>query len=294
MKRSFVKLHIAVILAGFTAVFGKLIHLDEFVLVWYRMLMVAVILLVGLLTIKKLRKISGRDFWRVFMIGAIISVHWVAFYGSIMKSNISVGVVCFSLCGFFSSILEPFILKKKFSVRELLLGIIAVVGLLLIFSLDTRYRLGIVFGVVSAFLASLFTIFNKKHNAISTAPNMLLYEMVSGLLVLTLLIPGYQYIFPSVTFCATTVDYTWLAVLALFCTVVPWIFQIQCLKSISAFTVNLTYNLEPIYSILLALIFFGEARELDFSFYAGFAIIVFSVALQSVLSLVSQKRNPPS
>lgn len=277
----YIKLHLAVLLAGFTGIFGKLVSVDEFVLVWYRMLIVSVILGGWLALQGKVQKLPLRDLKKVIGIGALIAVHWVTFYGSILKSNISVGVVCFSLCGLFSALCEPLILKKKFSVREFLLGVAAAAGVLLIFSFDTRYRLGIAFGVFSALLASLFTIYNRKYNTIASASNMLLYEMVSGFGVLTLLVPGYLYLFPADGFVLQGSEWGMLAILAVACTIIPWIFQIQSLKHISAFTVNLTFNLEPVYSIILAFVFFHEAHQLNFSFYTGLAIILCAVAVQA-------------
>ncbi len=285
MYKDYIKLHIAILLAGFTGVFGKLIHLDQFVLVWYRLLMVTAILLVVMLATRKLKKLPFKSFLKVFLIGTLIAFHWVAFYASIMNSNISVGVVCLSLSGFFTAICEPIILKKKLFVRELLLGVISIVGIMLIFTFDTKYRLGITFGIITALLGSLFTIFTKKWENVCSSSNMLFYEMLSGFMVLMVLTPFYLMIFPNVTFAATTLDIVWLVVLAGACTVIPFLYQIECLKTISAFTLTLSYNLEPIYSILIAFIFFGEAKELNFSFYIGLFLIIASVALQSALSI---------
>lgn len=278
----FIKLHIAVILAGFTGIFGKLVGMDEFVLVWYRMLLVSVLLGAWIFLSGRKRKISRPDLLKLLCIGALIAFHWVTFYGSIMKSNISVGVVCFSLCGFFSALCEPVSLKKRLEVRELMLGMVAAAGVLLIFSFDTRYRLGISLGMISALLASLFTIYNRKYNTIAPASILLFYEMAAGFIILTLFIPGYLYLFPAEGFIPSLRDIWLLLILALLCTIIPWIFQIQSLKYISAFTVNLTFNLEPVYTIVLAFVFFHEARLLDFSFYAGLAVILIAVVAQTL------------
>lgn len=282
MRDSLIKLHIAVFLAGFTAMFGKLINLDEFVLVWYRLMFVSIILFVILGAKGKLKLPDIKSLWKLFLVGTVIGIHWVTFYGSVIKSNISIGVVCFSLCGFFSALLEPIILKKRFSIREFILGTLTVFGLLLIFSFDTQYRVGIVFGVVSALLASLFTVLNKKYYGLTTSSNILFYEMLSGFLSITIAIPFYLYIFPSVSFSPTSIDLIYLLILTVLCTIVPWLFQIQCMRDLSAFTVNLTYNLEPLYSILIAFIFFNEAKELNIYFYIGLTIIIFTIVYQSI------------
>lgn len=286
---SFIKLHIAVFLAGFTGVFGKLIHLDAFVLVWYRMLLVTFFLFFILLFSKKLQKISWKDFGKMALIGSIIAIHWVTFYGSIAHSNISIGVVCFSLCGFFSALAEPLLLKKKFSLTNLLLSMIVIVGIGLIFSFDHRYRTGILYGTVSAALASVFTILNRKYSSTCSSSNMLLYQMGTGFLLLTLLSPIYLRMNPEIAIIPGNMDFLFLSILAIVCTILPFMFQIQVLRHISVFTVNLTYTMEPIYSILIAFIFFGEAREVNFAFYVGLVIIIVAVLLQNMNTFINSR-----
>lgn len=289
MREWFVKLHIAVFLAGFTGVFGKIIHLDEFVLVWYRILITTICLLICLGIFKKLKKLSGKGLWKAFLVGAVIAVHWVFFYGGIIKSNISVGVVCFSSVGFFTAILEPLIMHRKFSVTEFLLSILVVLGVFLIFSFDPQYRLGIILGTIAAFLGALYGVLNKKWGDVCAPTSLFFYEMLGGSMTLTLLLPLYILLFPETNMVPTGHDWASLVLLASVCTVIPFVFQIQVLKKISAFTVNLTFNLEPIYSILIAFIFFNEAQEVNFSFYTGIAIILLSVFLQTYLQ--SRKKN---
>ncbi len=283
MKTSLIKLHIAVLLAGFTGIFGKLIHLDEFAFVWYRMMIASIVLILILLFSKSFKKIQFHDFKKLFFIGAMIALHWVFFYGSIIKSNISIGVICFSTVGFFSAILNPIISKKRFSFREVVLSAIALFGVALIFSFDSRYRLGILYGIISAILAALFTIFNKNWRGITTTTNVLFYEMFSGFITLSALMPFYLLIMPASALIPTSVDMGWMFILASICTIVPYIFQIDALKDLSSFTVNLTFNLEPVYSVILAFTLFGEANELNLSFYVGVAMIVLSVLFQTYL-----------
>ncbi|MFA7116389.1 MAG: DMT family transporter [Bacteroidales bacterium] len=292
MKKALIKLHIAILLAGLTGLFGKLILLNEFVLVWYRMLFVAVLLFIWLLISGKLKRFNKLGLKKMAIVGSIIGLHWVAFYGSIIHSNISIGVICLSACGFFSAILEPIILKKKIKVKELLLGLLAITGILLIFSFDTRYRIGIAYGLMAALLASTFTILNKKYANVSDSSNMVLYQMIFGFLFLTILIPLYIHIKPNISFLPTITDLLWMLVLSSICTIIPWIYQIEALRKVSAFTVNLSYNLEPIYSIILAFILFKEAKELNFSFYLGLIIIFIAVIIQTVSSIHSDQKVP--
>ena len=280
-KRGFIQLHLSVLLAGFTGLFGKLITLNEVDIVWYRMLLTSAILLV----FTGLPRVGWRKFLELCGCGALLGLHWMLFYGSIKASNVSIGVICFSLIGFFTALFEPMILKKRFSWLELFFSLVTVAGVLCIFSLDARYRYGITIGVVSSAVCALYAICNKKVSVGVRSRTVLMYQMSGGLVAVSAIIPLYLMIFPSQQPVVVVPDGTnlWFMLChALFCTVGMYLLQIQALKRLSAFTVNLTYNLEPCYTIILAFLIFGEGRELNFSFYIGIALIVLSVALQSV------------
>ena len=279
-KRGFMQLHLSVLLAGFTGLFGKLITLNEVDIVWYRMLLTSAILLV----FTGLPRVGWRKFLELCGCGALLGLHWMLFYGSIKASNVSIGVICFSLIGFFTALFEPMILKKRFSWLELFFSLVTVAGVLCIFSLDARYRYGITIGVVSSAVCALYAICNKKVSVGVRSRTVLMYQMSGGLVAVSAIIPLYQMIFPSQQPVVVVPDGTnlWFMLChALFSTVGMYLLQIQALKRLSAFTVNLTYNLEPCYTIILAFLIFGEGRELNFSFYIGIALIVLSVALQS-------------
>ncbi|MDH6313675.1 drug/metabolite transporter (DMT)-like permease [Parabacteroides sp. PFB2-10] len=277
----FIKLHLSILLAGFTGLFGRLITLNEGLLVFYRMLFAALLLYPILRLTKTWVRVRGKEMWKIAATGCLLGLHWVFFFGSIKLANISIGVICFSLTSFFTALLEPLLLRRRFSWRELALSLLTVCGIALIFQFDTRYRTGILFGVASAALAALFTITNKKVAVRHASSTMLFYEMVGGCLMLVCLMPFYLHFSPVASLFPGTTDLLWLFILALFCTIGLYMLQIEALKSISAFTVNLSYNLEPIYSIILAMLFFGEARELTLPFYAGLGLIFLSVFLQS-------------
>ena len=280
MREAFIKLHLSILLAGFTGILGKLISLSEGVLVWYRMFLTSLILLLILWIGKKLRKVSFRDFLKMAGVGLLLALHWLFFFGSIKASNVSIGVVCFSVTGFFSAIFEPLFGRRKISFRELLYSVVAVLGILLIFQFDMRYRYGIMLGVVSSALAALYTISNKKVGSLAPSSSILLYEMIGGVTFLSCMLPFYLYFSPQEYLIPNAPDFIYLLLFAIFCTICMNILQIQALKSISAFTMNLSYNLEPVYSIILAMIIFGEAKDLNLAFYAGLSLIVFSVFLQ--------------
>lgn len=291
MKQAFIKLHLSIILAGFTGIFGKLITLNEGLLVWYRMLITSLLLFILLKIWKKFRLLPLQDMIRIGGVGFLLAMHWVFFYASIKASNISIGVICFSLVGFFTAILEPFINHRRFSVTELILSLITLSGIILIFNLDMRYQSGIILGVISSALAALFTIMNKRVGADYTSSTMLFYEMGGGFICLSVILPVYLYNFQVDTLVPSTQNIIYLMVFSVFCTILLYILQIQALKSISAFTVNLSYNLEPVYSIVLAMAFFGEAKELNYSFYLGLTLIVLSTVLQMFNVMYERKKK---
>lgn len=162
MKRSYLVLHLAVILAGFTGIFGKLISLNEGLLVWYRVFFSFIWLFFILKLFKENTNHSFREKFDIGKVGMLITIHWVFFYGSIKYSNISVGVVCYSLTSFFTAIFEPLINRKKFVASELLLSLLTLFGIALIFHFDTSYQVGIILGVISSAFAALYTIYNEK------------------------------------------------------------------------------------------------------------------------------------
>lgn len=280
-NKAFIQLHLSVFLAGFTGLFGKLITLNEVDIVWYRMFFTSLILLV----FTGLPRVGWKKFLQIAGCGALLGLHWMLFYCSIKASNVSIGVVCFALVGFFTAIFEPMIFRRRVSWAELLLSLITVAGLLCIFSFDARYRYGISIGVVSSAACALYAICNKKVSVGVRSRTMLMYQMSGGIFGVSIIIPFYLMVFPAgqdVIVIPVGSNLWWMLCHALFCTIGMYLLQIQALKQLSAFTVNLTYNLEPCYTILLAFLFFGEVRELNLSFYAGIALVILSVVLQTL------------
>ena len=280
-NKAFIQLHLSVFLAGFTGLFGKLITLNEVDIVWYRMFFTSLILMV----FTGLPRVGWKKFLQIAGCGALLGLHWMLFYCSIKASNVSIGVVCFALVGFFTAIFEPMIFRRRVSWSELLLSLITVAGLLCIFSFDARYRYGISIGVVSSAACALYAICNKKVSVGVRSRTMLMYQMSGGIFGVSIIIPFYLMVFPAgqdVMVIPAGSNLWWMLCHALFCTIGMYLLQIQALKQLSAFTVNLTYNLEPCYTILLAFLFFGEVRELNLSFYAGIALVILSVVLQTL------------
>ena len=282
MRKAFIQLHIAVLLAGLTGVLGRLISLNEGLLVWYRLLLTAVSLWLLAWFRRQAVKIDRRDMWRIFGIGGIAALHWVTFYGSIKYSNVSVGLVCFSAVGFFTALLEPLIMRHRIDMVELLLGFLVIVGIFFIFQVDPHFKTGILVGLLSALLGSLFPVLNKRILKRVSSENVTLYELSGGFLVLSLLMPLYLYLFPAPSLIPGWQDWIWLLVLSWACTVLAFNLSMSALQHISAFTVNLSYNLEPVYGILLAFVLFREDKYLNKGFYVGFCLILLSIILQTV------------
>ena len=273
MKKAFFQLHIAVFLAGFTGIFGKLIDLNEGLLVWYRLFISAVTMWILFSITKKLQKVAFRDVIKLTGIGFLAAIHWVTFYGSIKYSNVSVALVCFSSVGFFTALLEPVILRVRIKWIEVCLGLLVIAGIFIIFHFDPRYKTGIILGVISAILLAFVVIFIRQFVQRMNPETLLTYQLTGGLITLSVLMPFYMQQFPTSYIFPDLKDWMWLLVLSWFCSV--WAFQLSAnaLKRLSAFTVNLTFNLEPVYGILLAFIVYKENQFLSKWFYIGFALI---------------------
>jgi drug/metabolite transporter (DMT)-like permease len=282
LKKAFIQLHIAVLLAGLTGILGKLIHLNEGMLVWYRLFLTAPSLWLLALVRRQAIRIDRKDMWRIFGVGAIAALHWVTFYGSIKYSNVSVGLLCFSAIGFFTALIEPLLFRHRVDFVELLLGALVIVGIFFIFQVDPHYKTGIIIGLISSLLGSLFPVLNKRILRRVSAENVTLYELSGGFLFLTALMPLYLYLFPVASLLPGLQDWIWLLILAWACTVLAFNLSMSALNKISAFTVNLSYNLEPVYGILLAFLVFREDKYFNRGFYIGFFLIVLSIVLQTV------------
>jgi drug/metabolite transporter (DMT)-like permease len=281
MKRAFLQLHIAVFLAGFTGVLGRLITLNEAVLVWYRMMIACFVLWISLLFQKRKPAASRKLFIQASTVGFLLAMHWVSFYAGIKISNVSTALVCLSAMGFFTAILEPVMLRRPFDMIEVLLGLLAIAGISIVFHFDPHYKLGIIISLFSAFLASIFPILNRQILQKMDAETATRYQLSGGFIFITLLMPVYLHYFPVDKLLPSLSDFAWLLVLGILCTVVAYDLFMKALQKISAFTVNLSYNLEPIYGIAMAFLIYREDKEVSPGFYYGFCLIVAAVILQT-------------
>lgn len=291
MKKAFFQLHISVFLAGFTGILGRLIDLNEGLLVWYRLFITSVTMWIVYSLTGQLRRIPVKDMARLSGIGFLAALHWVTFYGSVKYANVSVALVCFSAVGFFTAILEPVLLRVRFKPVEVLLGIVVMAGIYLIFHFDPQYKTGILLGIFSALLIAVVIILLKQLVKRINPETLLTYQLSGGLLILTLLMPLYLYRFPTSYIFPDANDWMWLLVLSWFCSVIAFRFSAYALKKLSAFTVNLTFNLEPVYGILLAFLVYRENELLSRWFFIGFALIAAALVIHVWMLLLEQRKN---
>ena len=291
MKKAFLELHLSVILAGWTGIFGKLIAMSPGLFVFWRIVIAGALLWTWTRLAGKLESVTRRDRIGIMGVGALLMLQWTLFYAAIKASNVSIGVVAFSSIGFFTAIIEPFMTHSRIKLKEIAFSLLTIVGIALIFHFDTRYRLGIFFGLASAAAAAVLAVFFRIYRAKYTAVTVMNWQLAGGLAAALLAMPLYRTLMPAEPFFPSIVDAGYLVIFASFCTIGMYLLQIQSLERISAFTVNLTYNLEPVYSIILAMLLFGEGRELGLSFYAGLGLICLSVALQTASVMKLQRRS---
>jgi drug/metabolite transporter (DMT)-like permease len=251
-------------------------------MVWYRLLISSVILWILLFFGKKIQALPLKAIFRISFVGLMITLHWLFLYGAIKCSNVSVTLGCLASSALFTALLEPLFSGKKIYPAEIFFGILAIAGIYLIFTFQKLHTLGIMLALISAGLGSLFTIFNKKLVNDYLPETVTLYEFGSGFIYLSLLLPAYLYFFPASKLIPSGNDWGYLFFLSIVCTIVPFILSLIALKHISAFTHSITINLEPVYSIVLAIFIFKENRNLHTGFYIGTAVILCSVFLHTL------------
>jgi len=291
MKKAFFQLHIAVFLAGFTGILGRLIELNEGLLVWYRLLITSVTMWIFFSLTKKLKRIPARDILKLTGIGFLAAIHWVTFYGSVKYANVSVALVCFSAVGFFTALLEPLLLQTRIKWSEVFLGLIVIAGIYLIFHFDPQYKTGIILGILSAILIAVVIILLKQMVNRINPETILTYQLTGGWVTLSLLMPVYLSYFPTSYIIPDFKDWMWLLVLSWLCSVIAFQFSAYALKKLSAFTVNLTFNLEPVYGIILAFVVYKENELLSKWFFIGFAMIAAALIIHVIFVVREEKRK---
>ena len=289
MKSALYKLHIAVFLWGFTGVFGRLISLNEGLLVWYRMLFTVVSLFLILVFSRKLILLPLNVSLKLIGIGSLIAIHWVLFYGSIKYSNVSIALTCLSTSGLLTAFIEPLLTKKRLNLAEIGLGLMGILGIWLIYHFNQNFKTGMLIGLASALLIVIFSVLNKKTVTNFDAGTVMFYELSGGWIILSILLPIYLYYYPSSHLFPSVTEIGWLIILSWVCTILAFGLSLQALKHISVFTQNLILNLEPVYGILIAFAIYHENKNLSSGFYWGFGIIIATVIIQ-MLRLLKKKK----
>ena len=282
-RTAYLQMHITTFLWGLTAILGKLISISELPLVWYRVLIVSVVMLFIPKIVENIKTLSFKKITTIGGIGIILTLHWVAWYGAVKFANASVAVSCIALISFFISVLEPIITKNAFNKSNLFFGIIVIPGILLINqSLDINLKFGFWLGILAAVLAAFFSIYNKKYTQ-EIEPNSITFiQMLSGFLFLSFCLPFYLHFTKQLFPIPTSKDFILLMILSVVCTIIPYNLFLRALKATNAFTTSLINNLEPVYGVVLAAIFLHENEQLNWKFYIGSVIIVSAVFLHAM------------
>jgi len=272
--RAWLQIHFCVVLWGFTAILGKLITLPALPLVWWRMTLVAAALLLFRRVWAGLARLSWRLIAIYAGIGVVVASHWLTFYGSIKLSNASVAATCMALTPVFMSCIEPFLVGRRFDSRELLFALAIIPGVALVVGgTPGEMRLGIAIGALSSFFVAIFGSLNKRYIEHGDALSVTGIEMAAGALFLSLAGPLFPALGPLFVLPGRN-DIVLLLLLAIGCTLLPFALSLVALRQLSAFTTALALNMEPVYSIVLAIVLLGEQRELEPHFYIGVAIIM--------------------
>jgi drug/metabolite transporter (DMT)-like permease len=278
LNKNLLLLHITVFIWGFTAILGALISVSAYELVWYRMLIASISLMVyEYFWNKNKPKLAFKKQLILLGIGGIVALHWFFFYHSIKTSTISVALVCLSSTALFTSFMSPIFNKKtKISLVDLFIALLIIVGIIFIFSFETQYTEGIIYGLIASFCAALFTILNEIEVKDLPASTIGSYQMIGGFLCLSayLALTNHQH---NYQFAISMSDFGYLVLLGTVCTALAYVTGVAVMKELSAYTVVLTTNLEPVYGIVLAVLIFGKRELMTAGFYQGAAIILLAV-----------------
>ncbi|MDC0910200.1 DMT family transporter [Flavobacteriaceae bacterium] len=289
--KHYLHLHFLVFIAGFTAILGEAISLGSIALVWHRMLIAFVLTFLFLIFRKYDFKINLRDFFNFSLAGIIIALHWITFFEAIEQSNISITLAMFSTGAFFASLLEPIFFKRKIKPVEIILGCVVICGVFIILKANINSFVGVFLGIVSALLASLFSVFNGKLVQNNNPFLISFYEFLSGVVFILLYLIFSDNVSDLTISSLFSYDYLYVFILGSICTAYAFIASIYILKFLSPYTLVLTYNLEPVYGILLAIFIFPDTEKMEFSFYIGTLIIISTIIINSILKIKNNKKT---
>tara|TARA_B110000967_G_C18739912_1_gene487163 strand:+ start:50 stop:937 length:888 start_codon:yes stop_codon:yes gene_type:complete len=287
---NYIHLHFLVLIAGFTAVLGELISLEAIPLVWYRMTIAGVLMFVFIKLKKISLKVPLKAIIRFSIAGIIIALHWITFFAAIKASNISITLAMFSTGAFFASFIEPLFYKRKIIAYEIVFGCIVIIGIVLISQTELRYILGIALGISSALFSTLFAVLNGKFVKDYKPSVISFYEFISGVVFISVFIAFTGDGFDRTYFQLTNSDWVYLFILASICTAYAFIASVHVMKKITPYTLVLTYNIEPIYGIVLAMLLFPKTETMRPLFYIGAGLIISTVILNAVFKNIKKPK----
>lgn len=282
INKHYLLLHFIVFIWGFSPILGRFITVDAFSLVWYRILITVAVMFAYIKIAKINYKIDGKTILQLSATGFIILIHWLCFYGAIKVSNVSVTMVAFSTGTLFSSIIEPILYKRRVRIYEVVIGLIIIMGIAFIFTIETKYWLGITLGILAALTAAFFGVINGLMIKKTEAAVISFYELSAALIGLTLYMLSADQM-NQAFFNLDNQSIIGLLLLSLVCTVFPFIASVNLNKYLSPYTQILTVNLETVYGIIWAIIFYNENKEVKPSFYLGVIIILAAVFLNPII-----------
>lgn len=293
VTKDYLMLHFVVLIWGFTAILGMLISIPTIEMVFYRTLLAAVGLALVFWWKKTKLGLPKREMAKILTTGAVISLHWLLFFGAARVSNISVCLAGLATASFWTAFIEPMVNKTQVKWYEVFLGVMIIVGLVVIFSFELDYWLGLVMSVGSALLGAIFMVINSRLTKRGHPYIITFYEMIGACLFTAFVMVGYQvlYAHEGLQLVPTMMDWVWLFILAGFCTVYAFSVSVELMKRLTAFAVNLTVNLEPVYGILLAVLIFGEKEKMTGGFYLGATVILLSVCMYPLFNYLYKRRN---
>ena len=281
--KNYIHLHFLVFIAGFTAILGELITIEAIPLVWYRMLIAGILIFIYLKFKKINLSVTNDSLKSFFIAGIVIALHWITFFAAIKVSNISITLAMFSSGAFFASLIEPLFYKRKIVIYELVFGFIVIVGVAIIVQAELKNILGIILGILSALFSTIFAVLNGKLVKFNSSSVITLYEFVSGVFFISIFLFLNGDLFQSSMFKLSINDILYLIILSSICTAYAFIASVYVMRYLSPYTVILSYNLEPIYGILLAIIFFPSSELMSSAFYFGAFIIISTVIANAIL-----------
>ena len=288
--KHYLHLHFLVFIAGFTAILGEIISIGSIALVWHRMFIALLLTFLFLIYKGYNLIINKKNLLRFSIAGIIIALHWITFFEAIEQSNISITLAMFSTGAFFASLLEPIFFKRKVRPVEIILGFLVICGVFIILNANINSFIGVVLGITSALLASLFSVLNGKLVQKNNPVVISFYEFLSGVIFIILYLIFSGNLAELTITSLISYDYLYIFILGSICTAYAFIASVHILKYLSPYTLVLTYNLEPVYGILLAIFIFPETEKMEFSFYVGTLIILSTIIINSILKYRKSKK----